>query len=294
MRQRDLSSTLPSPSELDDYHKCPCYWYLKDRLWITPKKDKWPLLFGRIIDRLLNDYLEGGQAKTELKDFDAIVKRQETEDEDFEAFALSTRNALIAWLAKYGVIKENVIAVQPKINAFKANMKIDYIVRDEAGQLIVRERKLVSPFTSFEDEMEKYELGMQPICYASGVEQEMHEPVSHIEFDFLFRSAPVSGRYKEIPAQARRGQVFVEQWKKDLWRNTAEFTNYCMRTLEESLNESFNFNELPRHTGQGSCIVKYGKKSYPCDFYACCKVNLNPLLMPDAFDCDLQEKKKDV
>ena len=291
---RDLESTLPSPSEMDDYHKCPCYWYLRDRMWIKPIGERWPLTFGKIVDDTCGIWLAKGiiEADKLIKYYWEEVARIEPsyEDDYFTTYAASTKDALTAWLEKYGKIahEEEIIAIQPKIKS-NVNIKIDYVVRGKTG-LRVRERKLMTGWNDIEEEMQKYEMGFQPICYHEKAAEFFEEKIECVEMEFLIRSVPASGRYKEKPAMAERRELFIDDWKRDLWYNSALFTNECMKMLDASLageTESVTFASIPRHTR--NCLQKIGKKIYPCEFYTCCQTNTSPLKITDRFTCDRKE-----
>ena len=292
---RDLATTLPSPSEMDNYHKCPCLWWLKDRLWIKPVGEVIPLLTGRIVDRVMDAWHNNPQDRNPLAalgTFDLLVEeaKSKVDENDFAAFASSARDALVAWFTLYGNVKEKVTHVQPKLPICRG--KVDYIVEMSPGIVRVRERKLLSPFAEVDDEVARYQLGFQPLAYATDVEQTYQVVVECVEFEFLIRSAPQRGRYKAIPASVRREPIFVDDWKKQLWRNSAEWTNYCMNALEatiqnqEAISEGkgFPFEEIPRHTR--NCLTKLGTRTYECDFYKACKTNTSPTVMEEHFSQD--------
>lgn len=308
-KPRDLAITLPSPSELDNFHRCPCLWWLKDRLWIKPVSERLNLIMGRIVDRVMDAWLCDAQLAEHLPEqfvvllqfFDAEVDTWRKEKfqmgwlDDFEPLVVSTKDAVKAWLEKYGQCEENVFAVQPKFTV-EARAKVDYLIEMPDGRLRVRERKLISPFADLDDEMMKYEMGMQPLCYAAVTEQETGREVECVEFEFLVRSAPQRGRYKALPARAERREVFVEPWKKTMWQDTAAWTNFWMNELEhwlidgtftsEGNNAGIPFEVIPRFTR--NCIQKWGTKNYECEYYKACKTNVNPLVMTDYFHQDEQ------
>ena len=181
-----------------------------------------------------------------------------------------------------------MIAIQPKLKT-NVNVKLDYAIRTATG-IRVRERKLLTGWADIEDEIAKYEMGFQPICYAEKAEEFFKEPIECVELEFLIRSVPAKGKYKERAAKSERREIFVEAWKKDLWYNSALFTNACMKTLELSLDqetENVTFASIPRHTR--NCLQKIGNKTYPCDFYNYCKTNTNPITVPEMFTCDRME-----
>jgi hypothetical protein len=140
------------------------------------------------------------------------------------------------------------------------------------------------------------------LCYAEQVEKATKREVECVEFEFLVRSAPQRGRYKPIAAKAERREVFVEQWKKDMWKYSADFTNFCMREMESSIlddeeeldkwsqdgDKTIPFEMIPRFTR--NCLQKYGSKTYECEYYKACKTNVNPLLMTDYFTQDIQDE----
>ena len=291
---RDLATTLPSPSEMDNFHKCPCFWVMKDRLWVKGKGERWPLTFGKIVDEVCEQWLRKEVTTTTelIKVFwektNAVAP--EVEDEYFETYAASTKDALEAWAVKYGAIvqKEEIVEIQPKILG-ETKVKIDYVVRTEAG-LRIRERKLLTGWADVDDEMAKYEMGHQPLCYYEIGKQHYKEHIECVEFEFLVRSIPAKGKYKATPADAMRREIFVDGWKTDIWYNTAQYTNHCMLVLEDALfaeGAIANFASIPRFTR--NCLQKIGKKVYECDFYKACKNNTNPLRMEEHFTCDREE-----
>lgn len=294
---RELATTLPSPSEMDNFHRCPCLWVLKDRMWVHSVGDRWPLVYGRMIDTVCGEWLEKkvSTKQAAVERFDALMDavRPTYEDEYFETFGASTRDALIAWVQTFGeaVRSETILAVQPKILG-RAKVKIDYVVQGKTG-LRIRERKLLSGFADFEDEITKYEMGFQPICYKEMAEAYFEAPVECVEMEFLVRSVPAKGKYKAKEATARREALYFDDWKPDMWYNTAVFTNAMMQLLEQSLLEAgqtqdeVQFVTLPRFTR--NCLVKLGSKTYPCDFHKACRVMMSPLLMPEEFICDRKE-----
>lgn len=308
-KPRDLATTLPSPSELDNFHRCPCLWWLKDRLWIKPVGERLNLIMGRIVDRVMDAWLCDAQLAEHLPEqfvallqfYDAEVDKWRKEKfqagwlDDFEPLVVSTKDAVKAWLEKYGQCEENVFTVQPKFSG-EVHARPDYLIEMPDGRLRVRERKLISPFADLDDEMAKYEMGMQPLCYAAVVEQETKREVECVEFEFLVRSAPRRHKLLAKPAKAERREVFVEPWKKEMWRHTAGWTNWVMVELENSLTGGtfdsegsvvFPFKVIPRFTR--NCIQKWGTKNYECEYYKACKTNVNPLLMTDYFHQDEQE-----
>lgn len=243
------------------------------------------------MDDVCGMWLEGkiDAASKALEQFDTQVNanRPTFEDDYFESYMVSARDALKAWVEKYGAIsqRETIVAIQPKILGL-AKVKVDYIVKGQSG-LIVRERKVVSNFVDIDEEVEKYEMGMQPICYKDMVEEHFKETVECVEMEFLIRSAAAKGRYKAKPADARREPLYFDNWKQDMWYNTALYTNEAMKLLEESLESEHQFVNIPRFTR--NCLVKLGGKTYPCDFYKACKVMMNPIYMPEQFLCDRKE-----
>lgn len=286
---RNLSTTLPSPSELDNFCKCPCLWYLKDRLWIKSIGDRIPLLAGRLLDKTMEKWLlkEVTNPVELLHVFDTMVREKAPEgvaDEDYVNFMLSVRNALEAWLTLYGNVSEEIISVQAKFS-IDATIKVDYLVRVPPGLVRIRERKVISPFADLDHEIAKYQLGFQPISYAAQVEKAVGMPIEAVEMEFFIRSAPQRGRYKPIPAAIRRECLYIDEWKKRMWLATAEIKNYEMQVTESVIeNHSYDevpFEIIPRHTI--NCITKLGQKTYECDFYKACKTNTNPLLMADYF-----------
>jgi hypothetical protein len=291
---RDLEATLPSPSEMDNYHKCPCLWYLRDRMWIKPNSERWPLTFGKIVDDVCGAWLEKVLTTPEeaMEVYWGKVSGIEPpyEDEYFTTYAASTKDALEVWLEKYGKIaqEEEILAIQPKLKT-NVNIKIDYAVRGKTG-IRVRERKLMTGWNDLEEEMQKYAMGFQPICYHEKAEEYFGEKIECVEMEFLIRSVPASGKFKAKAAMAERRELFIDSWKKDLWYNSALFTNACMKMLEQSLEgetESVTFASIPRHTR--NCLQKIGKKVYPCEFYHCCTTNTSPLKIEDRFTCDRKE-----
>lgn len=284
-KPRDLFTTLPSPSEMNNFHTCPCYWYLKDRLWIKPIRDRDALLAGRFVDKVMDTWHREDAAQRNpsqvLAAFDGLVNehRPLSDPGDYDAFMVGARDALGVWLTLYGRVVEKVTHVQPKMPWCRG--KVDYIVEVSPGIVRVRERKLLSPFEDVDDEVAKYQLGFQPLAYAADVEQTYEVVVECVEFEFLVRSAPQRGRYKAIPASVRREPVYVDDWKKRLWEASATYTNEFMRWVEGSLPSQAPFEVIPRHTR--NCLVKLGKKIYPCDFYVACKTNTNPVTMEEHF-----------
>lgn len=297
MRQpRDLATTLPSPSEMDNYHKCPCLWWLKDRLWIKPKAEIIALNAGRIVDRCFDAWLLGELSRPleMLRMFDKLVAEHSlTGEDDFQAFLASARDAVAVWLNLYGSVKENVLYVQPKLP--RSRGKVDYIVGLTDPLVEVRERKLISPFADIDDEIAKYQLGFQPLAYAADVEETYGKVVECVRFEFLIRSAPARGRYKAMPAAVRREPIYVDDWKKRLWLTSAQWTNFCMSSLDEFLDweeqqtGSIAFETVPRHTR--NCLTKLGRNTYECDFYKACKTNTYPVLMEDHFTQDVITKE---
>lgn len=251
-------------------------------------------MFGRIIDTVCGKWLEDKAMKEEDAVFLywAEVKRLVAgEDDDYAvSYGVTAKDALVAWVKTYGdkAHGEDIVAIQPAIKT-NVNIKIDYAVRTATG-LRIRERKLVTGWADLDDEIAKYEMGFQPICYAEKGEEYFKEPIECVELEFLVRSVKASGKYKEKAAYARRVELFVEPWKKDMWWNSAIFTNETMNMLEDSLEAEegkVTFASIPRFTR--NCIQKIGRRAYPCEFYNYCKTNTNPLTVPEMFTCDREE-----
>jgi len=296
---RDLATTLPSPSELDNCHRCPCLWYLKDRLWIKPRKEVLAYQGGRVMDTVLDNWMrhvrDGATITTQdvLAHWDSEVETLLPlfEVEELLPLMASCRDALVAWLTLYGNVRENVLLVQPKFTS-PSTGKLDYVV-EEDGMAVLRERKVISPFADIDDEIAKYQLGFQPLCY-SVLFKRNYVPVmevKYVEMEFLVRSAPQHGRYKPIPAAVRRAQIYITDWKERMWESSATATNEYMRWIEnswltsESERDTLPFEIIPRHTR--NCIVKLKNKSYPCEFHKACLANTDPRNLDD-YVCELE------
>jgi len=305
---RDLATTLPSPSELDNCHRCPCIWYLKDRLWIKTRKEVMAYQGGRVMDTVLNTWLthwmndpRNSLAVTTqdvLNHWDEEVEKLLPQFEADELLPLmaSCRDALVAWLTLYGNVRENVLLVQPKFTS-PSTGKLDYVV-EEDGMAVLRERKVISPFADIDDEIAKYQLGFQPSCY-SVLFKRNYVPameVKCVEMEFLIRSAPGRGRYKPVPAEVRRAPIYVTDWKERMWQSSATATNEYMKWLEscyltgEVDCDTVAFEMIPRHTR--NCIVKLGNKSYPCEFHKACLANIDPRHLDD-YVCELEDASGD-
>ena len=297
-RPRELTTTLPSPSELDNFHKCPCQWWLQDRLWIKPIGDRLPLLMGRACDHAFDAfYKKVITADSLVLWLDAYVDahmRGKFDPMLLDPFVASTRDAFRAWITLYGEVEETVLAVQPRLNDIYRG-RPDLVLGVSDGVVKVRERKLTSPFADLDLEIVKYQLGLQPAGYAVMIEDsamalfERPVVVESVEIEFLVRSAPAySARLKAIPAAVRRESLYITQQKKDMFRATANYSNTVMQSLENHLTsfpdyatKGVPFELIPRHPR--NCVMKLGKKTYKCDYYKACEVFTDPRALPEDY-----------
>lgn len=305
---RDLSATLPSPTELTNCQTCPALWYFKDRLWIKPRKEVLAYQGGRWMDWVLDAWLTAIKAGNPMTTQEALIMWDagveailpQFDPDELLPLMASCRDALVAWLTLYGNVRENILLIQPKYHT-PSTGKIDYVV-EEAGMAVIRERKVVSGFEAIDDMIAKYQLGWQPLCYSALFKANYQPPmeVKYVEMEFLVRSLPGKGRYKPTPAAVRREPIYVPEWKERMWHASATATNEYMKWIENSWLTTGDecatvpMEAIPRHTQNcvRKMVTKTGIREFACDFHKACLANIDPRRLDD-FVCELEERNGD-
>ena len=303
---RDYNVTLPSPTELASWQRCQTEWAFKYGLGWHPREKGMGYIVGSGLSDALAVYY---WPQTRLLDGDETADQRK--QSALYTYSLAIANARTTnptipdeeWLP---AIKEGNAVLQLYVNTYPHNpsgweilgvqyrlespaaMVLDMLVRDTDSELPrVVETKSISPFADLDFEMERYEMGWQPITYCVGAEEVLKEPVSKVTMEFLVKGAPakrVNNRnYKAVDPQIVRRNIEVEEWKKAMWQQTATYENYLMLQMAQYLREEpdMSLTSIPKKTS--SCVYQLGRKTYRCPFYAACSTNMHPEAMPDLY-----------
>ena len=284
---RDLNETLPSPSELDAFSKCPTYWYFKYVVRVNKIESAPRLISGRAVNDALCHYHMGAEGKSPLEVYDELVEAGKAEnpsipEDEWQAQVWMDRAALIKYLDTKPMVEpswEAVVGVQVSFPHQPALGVPDLIYRAKAGHLGIVEWKVISGWADVEYENLKYEMAFQPIFYTVGASELYNQAVSEVEMRYLIRPKPASGRFKEAPADYHEHRFNVELWKKEMWLHSAVFVNNAMKTL---VADPCPLIEIPKFTR--ACKEVMGSKTFLCEYYPACSANMSPVEMTEMYE----------
>jgi len=289
MRLRDLTTTLPSPSEHDEHDFCQFSWLMKYRQGVERIESRMGLLVGKALDAALNLHYNSAPVDQAVEKYSARMRlfRKENldvEEEEWQTWenqGLALTQLYVSTVPRLDSDWAEIVAIQPKLE-WPAPMRPDLVLRKADGALAVLEGKMESPFADLDYENLKYELAWQPLLYPIGVSKWMKEPVQEVIMEYRVRGAPAKGKYKVKEPKIVRHSIPVEGWKANMWLASAWKANLEMRDLAAfAVEPDRALNDIPRRTR--NCIQKYGHKTFPCSFFLACSVNMHPLEMPDLY-----------
>lgn len=290
MKKRLLTEILPSATEIEDFQTCPFKWFMRWRQGVRRAEGGIYLIAGAAVSDAIEAFYMGN-GKQPLAVYDAKMEEQRNAnptiaEEEFQLVTALYREVLELYINERKPLWDGwkrVISAQAWID-FPARMKLDLAVEEDTGEVVVIEQKVISPFKDLSYENLKYEMGFQPISYAEGATRKFGVEVNKVVIDYMVRGAAARGRYKAISPRLDCHTVYVPTWKKLMWLNSVEFANRCMQAIEKEMEvqEEMHLVDIPRFTK--NCIIQLGAKTYPCDYYAACSVNMNPMDVTGAFE----------
>lgn len=284
---RDLSLTYPSPSEANEYVHCPAAWVFKYRLGLKRPEKKLPMIGGLLVSDALDLWYQGKEGALEAYDrlsgeqWQAAGKFGDPQFEsEWQEMVGSFRAPLKIFVERFQPVEprwKGVVASQLRLK-HPANMVPDLVVRDLNDELEVNEFKVVSGFAEVAMENATYEMDFQTVMYTIGVEHLFEEPCNKVRMRYLIRGKPASGKYKATPPDVDEHEFIVEPWKKQMVMSSLEMISVNMDCIDARLQgeEEVDLATIPRHMGKGHCVKLMGAKTFKCDYYPACEMNMHP------------------
>ena len=280
---RELSLTLPSASEYSYWNSCQAKWALAYRCAISVREKGVRLLTGSALSEAMEQFYLPSSDRTPSEMFDKYMydarRMHETcPEEEWQAAFSEARQVLELYLATYSPDRfGKVLAVQKKIDT-PCPMKLDLVVQDVAtGEIYPVEQKSISGWADITYENLKYDLDPQPILYTLGIVNEYQVECKKAIIDYLIKPIPAKGKYKAKLPQLAEYTVPVPLWKQDMILTGIINANEEMKELDATLDE-LKFEQIPRRTN--NCVMKMGSRTFLCDYYEACSLNVNPLELP--------------
>jgi hypothetical protein len=280
---RELAITLPSASEYACWNTCQAKWAFSYRCGIAVREKGVRLLTGSALSEAMEQFYLPSSERTPYEIFDKFMydarRMHETcPEEEWQAAFSEAREVLELYLASYKADRfGKVLAVQKKIDK-PCPMKLDLVVQDDAtGEIYPVEQKSVSGWADITYENLKYDMDPQPILYSLGIVSNYQVECKKVVIDYLIKPIPAKGKYKAKPAGLAEYTVAVPLWKQDMIYSGLLNANDEMMTLDEQL-DNIKLEAVPRRTN--NCVLKFGSKTFLCDYYEACSSNVNPLELP--------------